>query len=68
MWDRSSERNGVLEHCQKEGLAFMPWSPLGGADKSAGDKGMLRDPAVFPNLNGTRTHPPPLIPLDIHTA
>ena len=55
MWDRTSERNGVLEYCQQEGLAFLPWSPLGGADKSAGDKGCLRDAEAFPNLNSIAT-------------
>ena len=50
MWDRSSERNGVLEYCQSEGLAFLPWSPLGGS-KNAGGAGLLRDPVAFPALN-----------------
>lgn len=50
MWDRTSERNGVLEFCQKEGLAFLPWSPLGGSTNS-GDKGKLRDVDAFPQLN-----------------
>ena len=50
MWDRTSERNGVLEFCQAEGLAFLPWSPLGGS-KNAGDKGVLRDVKAFPHLN-----------------
>ena len=50
MWDRSSERLGVLEYCQAEGLAFLPWSPLGGRSNS-GDKGLLREVEHFPNLN-----------------
>ena len=54
MWDRTSERNGVLEFCQKEGLAFLPWSPLGGKDNS-GDKGKLRDVDAFPQLNRIAT-------------
>ncbi|MBF2067713.1 MAG: aldo/keto reductase [Calothrix sp. C42_A2020_038] len=29
-WYRQPEYDGVLEYCQKEGLAFIPWSPFGG--------------------------------------
>ena len=29
-WHRRPERNGVLEYCEREGLTFLPWSPLGG--------------------------------------
>lgn len=32
-WDRSPERDGVLAYCEKEGLTFLPWSPLGGSDR-----------------------------------
>lgn len=41
---------GVLEYCQAEGLAFLPWSPLGGS-KNAGGAGLLRNAAEYPNLN-----------------
>lgn len=30
-WDRSPEKDGVLDYCLKEGLTFLPWSPLGGS-------------------------------------
>ena len=29
--DRTPERDGVLEHCTKNGIAFLPYSPFGGA-------------------------------------
>jgi pyridoxine 4-dehydrogenase len=32
-WDREPERNGVLKYCEKEGLTFLPWSPLGGSHR-----------------------------------
>ncbi len=37
------ENDGVLEHCRKLGLAFLPWSPLGGIGgaKGIGEKGVL---------------------------
>ncbi len=30
-WFRLSEKNGVLEYCEKNGLIFLPWSPVGGS-------------------------------------
>lgn len=30
-WYRQPESDGVLEYCEKEGLTFIPWSPLGGS-------------------------------------
>lgn len=30
-WERQPEFDGVLEYCEKEGLTFLPWSPLGGS-------------------------------------
>ncbi len=40
---RAPENDGVLEHCRKLGLAFLPWSPLGGMGgaKGIGAKGAL---------------------------
>ncbi|MBW3635459.1 MAG: aldo/keto reductase [Armatimonadetes bacterium] len=40
---RAPEEDGVLEHCRKLGLAFLPWSPLGGMGgaKGIGAKGEL---------------------------
>ena len=32
-WQRQPESNGVLEYCEKEGLTFLPWSPLGGSSR-----------------------------------
>ncbi|MEB3827716.1 aldo/keto reductase [Phormidium sp. CCY1219] len=32
-WHRLPESNGVLEYCEKEGLTFFPWSPLGGSSR-----------------------------------
>lgn len=30
-WQRQPEVDGVLEYCEKAGLTFFPWSPLGGS-------------------------------------
>ncbi|MBD2036110.1 aldo/keto reductase [Leptolyngbya sp. FACHB-321] len=30
-WNREPESDGVLEYCDREGLTFLPWSPLGGS-------------------------------------
>ncbi|PSB28467.1 aldo/keto reductase [Stenomitos frigidus] len=30
-WHRDPESDGVLEYCDREGLTFLPWSPLGGS-------------------------------------
>ncbi|MBW4470842.1 MAG: aldo/keto reductase [Stenomitos rutilans HA7619-LM2] len=30
-WHREPETDGVLEYCDREGLTFFPWSPLGGS-------------------------------------
>jgi aryl-alcohol dehydrogenase-like predicted oxidoreductase len=30
-WHRQPEKDGVLEYCEREGLTFLPWSPLGGS-------------------------------------
>ncbi len=40
---RAPEQDGVLEHCRELGLAFLPWSPLGGMGgaKGIGEKGAL---------------------------
>lgn len=50
MWDRSAERDGVLDYCKENGLAFLPYSALGGRS-SAGDECPLRDAHALPNLN-----------------
>ena len=33
-WHRQPEGDGVLEYCHKEGLTFLPWSPLGGSSRA----------------------------------
>lgn len=33
-WHRQPESDGVLEYCEKEGLTFFPWSPLGGRHRA----------------------------------
>lgn len=32
-WHRQPESDGVLEYCEKNGLTFLPWSPLGGSSR-----------------------------------
>jgi aryl-alcohol dehydrogenase-like predicted oxidoreductase len=32
-WNRQPESDGVLEYCEREGLTFFPWSPLGGSQR-----------------------------------
>lgn len=32
-WKRTPETDGVLAYCEKEGLTFLPWSPLGGSNR-----------------------------------
>lgn len=34
-WHRQPEFDGVLEYCDREGLTFFPWSPLGGRRRVA---------------------------------
>lgn len=34
-WYRQPEFDGVLEYCEREGLTFLPWSPLGGSRRVA---------------------------------
>ncbi|OWY66689.1 aldo/keto reductase [cyanobacterium TDX16] len=34
-WQRQPETDGVLEYCEREGLTFLPWSPLGGSRRFA---------------------------------
>ncbi len=29
-WDLSSEKSGLLAHCDREGITFIPYSPVGG--------------------------------------
>ena len=44
-WNRTPERDGVLEYCDANEITFIPWSPFGGGDraKSLGDIGVLSD-------------------------
>jgi aryl-alcohol dehydrogenase-like predicted oxidoreductase len=32
-WHRQPEFDGVLEYCEREGLTFLPWSPMGGSSR-----------------------------------
>ena len=32
-WHRQPETDGVLDYCEREGLTFLPWSPLGGSQR-----------------------------------
>lgn len=45
-WHRQPESDGVLEYCQKEGLTFLPWSPLGGSRRAS----RLEDIPAIANL------------------
>lgn len=53
-WHRWPEHNGVLEYCEKEGLTFLPWSPLGGGGRARhlsrhpGLASMAREKGVSP--------------------
>jgi aryl-alcohol dehydrogenase-like predicted oxidoreductase len=29
-WDRSAESEGILDHCYREGITFLPYGPVGG--------------------------------------
>lgn len=45
---RSPERDGVLDKCREHGLAFLPYSPLGGmsGSKQIGKEGALAEVAI----------------------
>ena len=53
-WHRRPERNGVLEYCEREGLTFLPWSPLGGRSRAkslhqiGGLAGLAQEKGVSP--------------------
>lgn len=40
---RYRDHRDVLERCTEKGIAFLPWSPLGGADQAAHVGGRYRD-------------------------
>merc|ERR1712048_880416 len=46
---RAPERNGVLEYCQRHGLAFLPYGALGGRSARSGGRS-LRNSKLFPNI------------------
>jgi len=54
MFDRSAERDGTLEFCQDNGLAFLPYSALGGL-KNAGGANLLQDSTDYPNVHRIAT-------------
>jgi len=33
-WHRKPEADGVISYCEREGITFIPWSPLGGDTRS----------------------------------
>lgn len=33
-WHRAPEHDGVLDYCEREGLTFLPYSPLGGRSRA----------------------------------
>ena len=45
-WHRQPEFDGVLDYCEREGLIFFPWSPLGGSSRVKG----LQDIEVIAEL------------------
>lgn len=45
-WNRQPEFDGVLEYCERKGLTFFPWSPLGGSQRVKG----LQEFAPIANL------------------
>ena len=49
MWVRQPERDGTLEHCQRHGLAFLPYSALGGSGQRNGERSLAND-ALFPSI------------------
>lgn len=42
-WDRSSETEGVIGHCERNGITFFPYSPVGGGRRV---KILRDDPAL----------------------
>lgn len=49
LWDRRSE--SVLEACAADGIAFIPWAPIGGTVE---DRGRLREVAAEVGATGTQ--------------
>ncbi len=49
-FDLRAFQDGVIAECEREGMAFLPWSPVGGGGKQ---KGTVRDDAVL-NAVGAR--------------
>ena len=50
-WRRGPEYGGVLDYCEKEGLTFIPASPLGGSTR-AKDLGLIDGLAVLARERG----------------
>lgn len=55
LWHRQPLRDGTLEYCDREGLTFLPYSPLGGRRraKAVGDHELLAEMA---DLRGVSPH------------
>jgi len=63
-WHRNPERDGVLEFCEREGLLFLPWSPLGGGARGK----RLREYAVLMELAHRKGATPQQIVLAWHRS
>jgi aryl-alcohol dehydrogenase-like predicted oxidoreductase len=33
-WHRHDDHNGVLQYCEQQGIAYLPWSPFGGGGRA----------------------------------
>ncbi|EYF02846.1 aldo/keto reductase [Chondromyces apiculatus] len=53
--DRSPEKNGVLAACEKHGIAFLPYSPFGGAS-GARSLGSMKALAALAEKQGMSSH------------
>lgn len=71
-WHRRPERDGVLAYCEREGLTFLPWSPLGGSGRVRRlaelreFAALARDRAVTPQrlaLAWMRARSPAILPI-----
>jgi pyridoxine 4-dehydrogenase len=55
-WHRRPEESGVLDYCEEHGLAFLPYSPLGGRSRAndLGDYEVLAEMAEAKNISPQR--------------
>ncbi len=57
-WQRKPEREGVIEYCEREGLTFLPYSPLGGKRRA---KSFDAYPAIMEIAEGKGISPQRLV-------